>query len=227
MIKSFTLNAVSAVPTTANGPIITNSLNTRRALLLVRNTKCLLLLVVSAVLVAQSNSLDPLLVMPKMNVPPVIVLVPSGGKVSAVLLATRDLPTGTSVLPVVTNGKERSILAGFTVSAPGVYPLAMAPVGSAVMAYITPPTGAMYKIRSAAMLRGYQYDGDTLVIYGSFMGGQTLVYIGTSLVPVKPTLKQGSIELSLKPSAAIVTLTVYQAGGLCDSVLVRLARVME
>jgi len=44
-----------------------------------------------------------------------------------------------------------------------------------VIAYMTPPTGVMYKLRSENSLRGYQYDGDILAIYGNFKGGQTLV----------------------------------------------------
>jgi len=85
----------------------------------------------------------------------------------------------------------------------------------------------MYKLRSTPILRGYQYDGDMLTVYGGFVEGQTLVYVGTSLVPVKPIHKQGHIELSMKPTDAVTTLTIYQAGGICDSVLVRLKRVAE
>ena len=44
-----------------------------------------------------------------------------------------------------------------------------------MIAYMTPPTGVMYKLRSENSLRGYQYDGDILAIYGNFKGGQTLV----------------------------------------------------
>lgn len=189
--------------------------------------KSLLLLAISVALLAQSNRHDKALAMPTMAIPPVIVLVPNGGKVSAMLLATRDVPAGTNVLPVVTTGKQRSILPSFQVSAPGVYPMAIVPEGSDVIAYITPPTGVLYQIRSASIVRGYQYDGAVLAIYGNFIEGQLLVYVGTSLVPVKPTLKQGHLEISLKPTGAVATLTIYQAGGFCDSVLVRLKQVAQ
>jgi hypothetical protein len=64
----------------------------------------LVLIAVPAILVAQSSRLDRALATPAMTVPPVIMLVPSGGKMSAVLLATKDVPAGTGVLPVVTTG---------------------------------------------------------------------------------------------------------------------------
>jgi len=123
MIKYLTRDAVSQVQYLDSRAAKTNLINTVKTRSEDRTWRKLLLLFLPAVLVASKqhhgqrfrNALHD-------GSARLIITVPSGGKISAMLLATRDVPAGTSALPVVTNGKERSILPGLTISAPGAYP---------------------------------------------------------------------------------------------------------
>lgn len=182
--------------------------------------KFLLLLLPALALHAQDVAAN--LGVEKITAPPAIVLSVDGEKVSATLLATADVPAGTYAVPVVVTPDRRMVFPGFQITGQSPYPLVTAPAGAEIGVFLTTPNGHPFMIRSHPILRGYEYDAGILTVYGNFIAASTFVYVANSLIPIRPTLNHNRIEFPLKATGAVVTVTVYQVNGFCDTIAVRL-----
>ena len=100
--------------------------------------------------------------------------------------------------------------------------MGQSPSGYDMSVILTPPGGTAFLLNSRPFIRGYDYTAGVLTIYGTFQSGQASLYIGSSLVPLKAVPQTDRIVLNMKPADGVTTVTVYQTGGACDSVVVRL-----
>ncbi len=186
----------------------------------------LILFLFCAVLYGQEDPLAKGLDTPTVSAPPVIVLTPVDQKISATLLVTKDVAPATNVTPVLGSGLKKTVLPTFEAKQPGFYTFAAAEGGTDISIFLTSPAGHPFLLRSIPFLRGYEVKLDSIDLYGSFISGTVFVYVGSSYTPLKVTPKDDRITIPYptRVMSGFVSITVYQFGGFCDSIVVKAQR---